>query len=134
SSRQASHVAANVMASPRTQITCRSVPSSSGRRGEFGELSEALQERELDHARRPVAVLREVDLGQPLLVGLLVVVLVAVDEHDEIGVLLYRIMGNNIVGNKAVKIVDSQVVDLVLAVRLDCRDLVPIDIARRKVG
>ena len=56
-----------------------------------GELREAAQERELHHVRGAVAVLRQVDFGETLLVGLLaVVVLVAVDEGDQIGVLLDR--------------------------------------------
>ena len=54
------------------------------------ELREPRQERQLDvRARGPVAVLGDVDLGDALLLGRLgVVVLVAVDEHHEVGVLL----------------------------------------------
>src|SRR5438552_7275251 len=57
---------------------------------EIRELRVALEERQLLDTRRSVAVLREDDLGKPLLIALVVVVLVAVHEHDEIRVLLYR--------------------------------------------
>src|SRR6516165_12319611 len=59
------------------------------RRCEIGELRVPAQERQLRHAGRTVAVLGEDDLCDSLLVGLLAeVVLVAVDEEDEVGVLL----------------------------------------------
>ena len=61
------------------------------RGGQVGELGVALEEAELDRVGGAVAVLGEDDLGEPLRVGLLaVVVLVAVDEGDEVGVLLDR--------------------------------------------
>src|SRR4051812_15461433 len=62
--------------------------ATSGR--QVRELRVALEERELLRSGRSVAVLRQDDLGETLLIGLLVVVLVAVDEHDEVGVLLDR--------------------------------------------
>ncbi len=69
---------------------CRPVAIAPSAR-QVGELRVALQERELDRVGRAVAVLGEDHLGQALLVGLLrVVVLVAVDEHDQVGVLLDR--------------------------------------------
>ena len=58
---------------------------------QVGELRVPLEERQLDRAGRPVAVLGEDQLGDALRVRLLaVVVLVAVDEHHEVGVLLDR--------------------------------------------
>src|SRR2546421_11212561 len=54
------------------------------------ELRIPLEERELDRVGRPVPVLGQDHLGDPLLIRLVVVVLVAVDEHDEVGVLLDR--------------------------------------------
>src|SRR5215510_3659977 len=58
---------------------------------QVGEARVALLERELLEAGRPVAVLREDDLRDAGRLGLLrVVVLVAVDEADEVGVLLDR--------------------------------------------
>ena len=57
---------------------------------EIGELGKPFEEGELLGSDRPIAVLGEDDLREPLVVGLLVVVLVAVEEHDEVGVLLDR--------------------------------------------
>src|SRR2546421_12060457 len=54
------------------------------------ELRVPLEERELDRVGRPVPVLGQDHLSQALLIRFLVVVLVAVDEHDEVGILLYR--------------------------------------------
>src|SRR6266702_1603416 len=48
----------------------------------------ALQERELHRVGRAVAVLGKDYLSEALLIGLIVVVLVAIDERDEIAVLL----------------------------------------------
>src|SRR5258706_13841238 len=59
--------------------------------GEVRELREASQEAELDHPDRPVAVLAQDQFCNAQLVRLLSrVVLVAVDEEDEIRVLLDR--------------------------------------------
>jgi biotin operon repressor len=52
------------------------------------ELGERLQEGQLAGARRAVALLADDDLGDAGLLGVLVVVVVAVDEHDDVGVLL----------------------------------------------
>ena len=57
---------------------------------EVGELRVPLQERELLGADRAVAVLREDHLGEAPILRVLVVVLVAVEEHHEVGVLLDR--------------------------------------------
>src|SRR5439155_7156348 len=78
-----------------TQSTRSTPPAPSSRpsspsRSQIREFRVALQEREPLDAGRSVAVLGEDDLGEALLVGLLVVVLVAVDEHNEVGVLLDR--------------------------------------------
>ncbi len=65
------------------------------RRRQVRELGVALQEAELDRVGGAVAVLGEDHLGEPLRVGLLaVVVLVAVDERDEVGVLLDGVVDN----------------------------------------
>ena len=75
---------------------------------------------ELDRVGRAVAVLGEDDLGDPLLLGLLaVVVLVAVDEEDEVRVLFDAVVNTNIIGNEVVEPFDGQVVDLLLPVGLD---------------
>src|ERR671915_458886 len=60
-------------------------------RGEVGELGVALEERELDRIGGAVPVLGDDQLRDPLLLRLFaVVVLVAVDEADEVCVLLDR--------------------------------------------
>src|SRR2546421_10086354 len=91
---QAWQTTAKSVAEPRRTIVCsynfRSPPDRLRRRCQVCELCVSLQERELDPVGRPVPVLGEDHLGQALLVGVLVVVLVAVDEHDEVGVLLDR--------------------------------------------
>src|SRR5215216_7303151 len=56
--------------------------------GEGGELGVLLHPGELDLAGRTVAVLADDDLGDALVVGVGVVVLVAVEEHDHVGILL----------------------------------------------
>src|SRR4051794_24658147 len=55
--------------------------------GDVRELRIALQERELELARRAVSVLGDDDLRNALALGIRVVVLVAVDEHHQVGVL-----------------------------------------------
>src|SRR3954451_15858991 len=52
-----------------------------------GELRGARQEREHDLAHRSVAVLRDDDVRLAWALRIAIVVLVAVDEHDEVGVL-----------------------------------------------
>src|SRR3954470_2263825 len=52
------------------------------------ELGDVVAEDELEVADRAVALLADDDLGDPLLLGVLVVDLVAIDEGHEIGVLL----------------------------------------------
>ena len=53
------------------------------------ELGDAVDERQLDGTRRAVTLLADDDLGHTgFLAGVLGVVLVAVDEHDDVGVLL----------------------------------------------
>ena len=54
---------------------------------EIGELANRSRNASFP-ADRSVAVLGENDLGQALILGMVVVVPVAVQEHDEIGVLL----------------------------------------------
>src|SRR5207249_10039006 len=55
--------------------------------GHVGEERVVLVPDEPDRARRTVAVLGNVDLGQRTVLRLCVVDLVAVDEHDDVGVL-----------------------------------------------
>src|SRR5262249_12395824 len=61
-------------------------------RGRFvvEELRDVVAEDELEVADRTVALLGDDDLGDPFLLGVLVVDLIAIDERDEIGVLLDR--------------------------------------------
>src|SRR5205085_11318756 len=91
---QAWQTTAKSVAEPRRTIVCSnnfsSPPDRLCRRCQVRELCVPLQERELDRVGRPVPVLGEMDLGQPLLVALVVVVLVAIDEHDQVCVLLDR--------------------------------------------
>ena len=63
---------------------------------EVGELRVPLQEGELLGADRAVAVLGEDHLGQALILGVLVVVLVAVEEHHEVRVLLDAVVDDDI--------------------------------------
>ena len=65
---------------------CLSGRASTAR--EVHELGVALEEREHDVADRPVAVLGDDHVGLARALGVAVVVLVAVDEHDDVGVLL----------------------------------------------
>ena len=74
--------------------------------------------------------LAEDHLGEALLVGLVVVVLVAIDERDEIRVLLDAVMNRHVFGDEVVQSVDGQVVDVVVSVGLDRHDPVPEDVAR----
>src|SRR5215207_604706 len=55
---------------------------------EVEELGGALVEQQRDLAGRAVTVLRDVQIGDALLLAVLVVVIVPVDEHHEVGVLL----------------------------------------------
>src|SRR5450755_560671 len=66
------------------------VPAAAGAaRRKVVELRQRLVEEQLHHAGRPVALLADDDLGHArLLARVLVVVVVAVDEHDHIGILL----------------------------------------------
>src|SRR4029079_11626532 len=65
----------------------RSIPVIPGVRHEAGEL---LLDGELDGADPAVAVLGDDQVRDPFALGLVVVVLVAVDEHHEVRVLLDR--------------------------------------------
>src|SRR6516165_7943261 len=58
------------------------------RRGEVLEARVLLDERHVDVADRPGAVLEEQHLGDALLLGVGLVVLLAVEGHDGVGVLL----------------------------------------------
>src|SRR6266404_6184963 len=54
------------------------------------ELRDVVSEDELEIADRAVALLADDDLGDPLLHGVLVVDLIAVDEADDVGILFDR--------------------------------------------
>src|SRR6187551_1871782 len=95
SAAHASHTARKLVARGGMQTVCSVITpcwltTPLLRSRQIRELRVALEERELDAVGRAVAVLGHVHLGDPLLVGLVVVVLVAVDEHHEVGVLLDR--------------------------------------------
>src|SRR5690606_5014093 len=57
---------------------------------EVGKARRAIEEAQVDRANGTVPVLGDDELGDALLVGVLIVVLVAVDEHHDVGVLLDR--------------------------------------------
>jgi hypothetical protein len=61
-------------------------------------------------------VLGEVDLGDPLGFGLVVVVLVAVDKENEVRVLFERVVQDDVVSDEAMQAFDGQVVDILLAI------------------
>src|SRR6266536_3038494 len=119
----------------RTESRRRVRRSSASGRRQVRELRVPLEERELDRVGRAVAVLRDVHLCEPLLVGLLgVVVLVAVDEHNKIRILLDTIVCYKICNNEVVQTFDGEVIDVLLAVGLDQHDPVPEDVAPCKVA
>src|SRR5947207_13531324 len=66
------------------------LPSSRRARGEVLEPGELLEEREVDVPDGTRAVLREDHLGDPLLLGVRVVVVLSVEKQDGVGVLLDR--------------------------------------------
>src|SRR6266567_1089253 len=88
-------------------------------------------ELELDGAGGAVAVLGDMDLGDAgLLVGF--VVLGPEQEHDNVGVLLYRIVDYNITGNEIVQIIDRQVVNLLDCVCVNGANPIPVHVAVRQ--
>src|SRR3954447_19338701 len=84
----------SVPAAPYGRASHGRTASHGARAGELalavhvGELRVARQECEHDLADGPVAVLGDDDVGLTRALGVAVVVLVAVDEHDEVGILL----------------------------------------------
>src|SRR5439155_10738360 len=68
----------------------QSPPDRLRRRCQVRELRIPLEERELDGVCRTVPVLGDMDLGKPLLVALVVVVLIPVYEKDDVAILLDR--------------------------------------------
>src|SRR5919197_872837 len=102
-------------------------------RQQVHELRELAAEDELDAVDGAVAVLGDDELGDPRLLGLLgVVVLVAVDEHDEVRVLLDRVVHDDVLGDEVVQPFDGEVEDLLLAGRSDRDDSVPVHVAVRQ--
>src|SRR4051812_13921303 len=82
------------IAARSTRATVGRIMPPSHRAGrEVFEPRELVEERQLDAADRPVAVLADNHFGHALLFGLglfLVVDLGAIDEHDQVGVLFER--------------------------------------------
>jgi hypothetical protein len=101
---------------------------------EVGELRVALQERELHRVGGAVAVLGQDHFREPLLIGLVVVVLVPIDEGHKVRVLLDAVVDGHVLGDEVVQSVDGQVVDVVLAVRLDRDDAIPEDVTACEVA
>src|SRR3954454_15322508 len=110
------------------------VPDTSGLpAGEVGEQGVLLPERELDGVGGAGAVLRDDQLRDALVrLRVLDVVLVAIDEHDDVGVLLDGVVDDHVVRDEVVKLVDGQVVDELGAGRFDRGDRVPVDVGRRE--
>src|SRR3954447_826245 len=106
------------------------VPGTSGLpASEVGEQGVLLAERELHGVGGAGAVLGDDQLRDALVgLGVLDVVLVAVDEHDDVGVLLDGVVDDHVVRDEVVRTVDGDVVDGLDAVGLDGRDRIPVDI------
>ena len=52
------------------------------------ELGDTFEESEFHHPSRPISVLGDQNFGHTRLLAVFIVVIIAVDEHDDVGVLL----------------------------------------------
>src|SRR5215207_4690470 len=95
--------------------------------GEGGELGVLLHPGELDLAGGAVTVLADDDLGDALVVGFGVVVLVAVEEHHHVCVLLYgaRIVADYAVREPGSRARHGEIVDLLFPTRNDLDHAIP---------
>src|SRR5918996_4427245 len=134
SSSHASHSSLKPTARGGSQIVCSCMTPPRRLCGEVRELRVALEEGELDRVGGAVSVLGQDQLGEPLGVRLLVVVLVAVHEHDEIGVLLDTVVTYDTIGDEIVPLVDGEIEHFLLAGGFDREDLVPVDVAGREAA
>src|SRR6266498_3317291 len=101
--------------------------------GQVLETGEPALERQLDVADGAVALLADDDLGDAGLLGLVLVVdLVAVDEHDDVGVLLdgARVVADDAVGEPRRRPRNGEIEDLLLAGGDEGDDAVPAEVGR----
>src|SRR5436190_5431293 len=87
-----------------------------------------LEEHHRHVAGGPVAVLGD-DQVRLAWVGVLVVLRGAVDEGDDVGVLLDRVVDDYVLGHEVVEALNGEVVNGLLSAGLDRLDPVPVDVA-----
>ena len=92
---------------------------------QVAELGKFLAEIEADRAGGAVTMFGNHQISDVLAVRVLIVIVLAIDEHDHVGILLNRVMHNEIVGNKIMIRRNGQVVNVIDAIRLNRRDLIP---------
>src|SRR6476646_11140015 len=91
------------------------------------------EEREANRTDRTIALLADDDFGRALVLCLRVVYLVAIDEHDHVGILLdrARIMAHDAVGHPTGGPRNRQIENLLLAGGVDRDHAIPVEIRRR---
>ena len=105
------------------------------RRARSRELRVPLEEGRACSSRSgPLRCFARMTSARPCWSDSVVVVLVAVDEEDEVGVLLDAVVHDHVVRNEVVEPLDGQVVRLFLSVGLQLNDLVPADLAGGRDG
>src|SRR5207244_3034971 len=85
---------------------------------EIGELCLLIDEEQLELSGRPVAMLGDDDLGDiaPVLGDVVVVKALAINEEDDVAILLDRVMENDVSCNEVMQVVHRQVVNVVFAI------------------
>src|SRR5215469_1675511 len=81
---------------------------------------------ETDFANRPITMFSDNDVCDIFAFGFRVVNVITIDEHDDIRVLLYTVVNDDITCDKVMQLVYCQVVDVSFAIGLYCNDLVPV--------
>ena len=87
----------------------------------------AVEETEMHRAHRSIAMFSDNDLGNVFLIRVLVVLVLAVDEDDDVGVLLDAVVDDDVTRDEVVQVFDGQIVDVCFAVGFGGNDLVPED-------
>jgi hypothetical protein len=67
---------------------------------QIAELGQLFAEVEADRPRRPVTMLSHQNIGNVLAVGVFDVVVFAINEEDDVSVLLNAVMDNDVIRNK----------------------------------
>src|SRR5215470_613750 len=98
------------------------------------ESSELFGKDKFDAADRAVALLADDDLCDVLLFGFGLVDLFAVDEHHDVGVLLYAVVNKEVIGHKIMRSLHSQIINVGFAIRLDRDNLIPVNITLSNFG